>query len=121
RRLTLVRISAISFARGENPQPPRPHAPEHGCERAAKVYPPGVTVPYKNAAFLESNEARPLRILAEYLDPLHQFRHQRIHDTIVFFGSARLREEGPLGRYYADARELARLITMWSQSLTVSA
>jgi len=31
-----------------------------------------------------------------------------VHDTIVFFGSARLREDGPLARYYAEARELAR-------------
>jgi len=36
----------------------------------------------------------------------------------VFFGSARVREgEGPLGEYYADARELARLVTAWSSSL----
>jgi uncharacterized protein (TIGR00730 family) len=35
----------------------------------------------------------------------------------VFFGSARLTPEGPLGRYYEEARTLARLITQWSKSL----
>jgi uncharacterized protein (TIGR00730 family) len=72
---------------------------------------------YKNEPFLDSDEARPLRILAEYLEPLATFRSQRIHDTIVFFGSARLTEDGPLGRYYGEARELARLVTQWSKGL----
>ena len=40
--------------------------------------------------FLESNEARPIRILAEYLEPLRRFRDQQIQDTVVFFGSARV-------------------------------
>src|SRR5215468_2520847 len=80
-----------------------------------------MTVPYKDPSFLESSQARPVRILAEYLEPLHHFRHERVHDTIVFFGSARLREDGPLARYYADARELARLITEWSKSLPIAA
>ena len=72
---------------------------------------------YRNEEFLESDEARPLRILAEYLEPLHTFRRQHVHDTVVFFGSARLTEDGPLGRYYAEARELARLVTAWSLEL----
>src|SRR5215468_5751557 len=40
--------------------------------------------------FLESNEARPIRILSEYLEPLRRFKDQRIQDTVVFFGSARV-------------------------------
>jgi predicted Rossmann-fold nucleotide-binding protein len=48
---------------------------------------------------------------------LHAFQRERVHDTIVFFGSARLRADGPLGRYYAEARELARLVTEWSQGI----
>src|SRR3979490_2178512 len=40
--------------------------------------------------FLESEEGRPLRILAEYLEPLRRFREQKIQDTVVFFGSARV-------------------------------
>src|SRR6187397_3425735 len=40
--------------------------------------------------FLESAEARPIRILAEYLKPLGRFKEQKIQDTVVFFGSARV-------------------------------
>ncbi len=72
---------------------------------------------YKDEEFLDSDAARPLRILAEYLQPLESFRRERIHDTIVFFGSARLAPDGPLGRYYEEARELARLVTAWSKGL----
>jgi uncharacterized protein (TIGR00730 family) len=74
-------------------------------------------VAYKNEEFLDSPDARILRILSEYLHPLSHFRDEKIHDTIVFFGSARLQETGPLGRYYAEARELARLVTEWSEGL----
>jgi uncharacterized protein (TIGR00730 family) len=74
-------------------------------------------VAYKDEGFLDSPDARVLRILSEYLHPLSHFRDEKIHDTVVFFGSSRLREDGPLGRYYDDARELARLITQWSDSL----
>src|ERR1700694_3797541 len=45
---------------------------------------------YLNAEFLESNEARPIRILSEYLEPLRRFKDQKIQDTVVFFGSARV-------------------------------
>jgi uncharacterized protein (TIGR00730 family) len=45
---------------------------------------------YQDLDFLESEEARPLRILAEYLEPLRRFRAQNIQDTVVFFGSARI-------------------------------
>jgi len=72
---------------------------------------------YHDREFMDSDEARPLRILAEYMEPLRKFQRERIHDTIVFFGSARLTEDGPLGRYYRDAQELARICTEWSKSL----
>jgi hypothetical protein len=45
---------------------------------------------YKSPEFLESDEGRPLRILAEYLEPLRRFRAENIQDTVVFFGSARI-------------------------------
>jgi uncharacterized protein (TIGR00730 family) len=72
---------------------------------------------YQDEAFLASDDGRPMRILAEYLEPLHRFQRANIRDTIVFFGSARLSSDGPLGRYYQEARELARLLTLWSKSL----
>jgi uncharacterized protein (TIGR00730 family) len=45
---------------------------------------------YLDQEFLDSEEARPLRILAEYLEPLRRFKAQSIQDTVVFFGSARI-------------------------------
>ncbi len=75
---------------------------------------------YREEAFLQSPESRPLRILSEYLWPLSHFQEERIHDTIVFFGSARIEESGPLGRYYSEARELARLVTGWADSVSES-
>ncbi|GBD93573.1 putative lysine decarboxylase [bacterium BMS3Abin05] len=44
---------------------------------------------YKNAGFLKSADARPIRILAEYLEPVSRLHKYRIKDTIVFYGSAR--------------------------------
>ena len=45
---------------------------------------------YEDMRFLESKEARALRILAEYLEPLSRFQRNEVRDTIVFMGSARL-------------------------------
>ena len=101
-------------------------------ERASKAY--------LNTQFLESRDARGLRILAEYIEPLAQFRRLRVDDTIVFMGSARLvsREaaeaavseaektgEGlakartmlELSVYYEQARSLAGRLTEWSKGL----
>jgi len=46
-------------------------------------------LPYHNSEFLKSPEARPIRILSEYIEPATRLRRHRIRDTIVFFGSAR--------------------------------
>jgi hypothetical protein len=47
---------------------------------------------YKNLDFLNSAEARMLRILSEYLEPRVRFHKNDVEDTIVFFGSARIWE-----------------------------
>ena len=82
--------------------------------RSTGAYPP---LAYRDQEFLDSDEARPIRMLAEYLQPLRVFHRERVRDTVVFFGSARLRADGPLARYYDEARELARLVTEWSSGL----
>ncbi len=58
---------------------------------------------YHNYDFMESWPARPLRILAEYLDPLERLKAEDVGDTIVMFGSARV-----LSRERAEA-SLTRL------------
>jgi uncharacterized protein (TIGR00730 family) len=72
---------------------------------------------YHDDDFLASDAARPLRIMAEYLQPLRAFREAHVSETVVFFGSARLRADGPNGRYIEEATELARRVTAWSLSL----
>src|SRR5215470_10815661 len=45
---------------------------------------------YLDHNFLKSEDARPIRLLAEYLEPQRRFKLQNIQDTVVFFGSARI-------------------------------
>jgi len=98
---------------------------------------------YKNEQFIATPDARPLRILAEYVEPQTRFRELRVRDTIVFFGSARFisRDQAQaqlaaasadpveraraemrlkMSRYYEDTRELAFRLTRWSKNLTES-
>src|SRR6516164_2645089 len=95
---------------------------------------------YEDLRFLESKDARGLRILSEYLEPLSRFRRFGVQDTIVFMGSARLLSEEAaktalaeakragkgieaaeialrLSIYYEAARELAQRLTAWSKKL----
>jgi len=46
--------------------------------------------PYRDSLFMESLPARPVRITTEYIDPLERFRREKVGDTIVMFGSARI-------------------------------
>jgi uncharacterized protein (TIGR00730 family) len=72
---------------------------------------------YHDPKFIDSDEGRPIRIVSEYLAPLRAFERAAVTATVVFFGSARARPGGPLGPYYEQATELARLVTEWSLSL----
>lgn len=95
---------------------------------------------YRDPDFMNSPEARGLRILAEYLEPQDRFDEFNIKDTILFFGSARLlpRDEAErrleaaeagggdliranadlkMSRYYEETRELAHRLTEWSKNL----
>jgi uncharacterized protein (TIGR00730 family) len=72
---------------------------------------------YHDPKFIDSDEGRPIRIVSEYLAPLRALEKAGVSATVVFFGSARVRPGGPLGRYYEQATELARLVTEWSCSL----
>ena len=83
--------------------------PPHGDRRP---------VAYLNEKFLNSPDARAMRILAEFLEPLAHFRREKVRDTVVFFGSARITEDGPLSEYYGAARTLARMLTEWSDQFT---
>jgi uncharacterized protein (TIGR00730 family) len=110
---------------------------------------------YTNIEFLRSADARIIRILSEFLEPMQRFRRQKIADTIVFFGSARTKppQEAKeelallndslekatgsirnnlenqiriaekqifLSKFYSDAVELSKKLTLWSKSLNSS-
>jgi uncharacterized protein (TIGR00730 family) len=95
---------------------------------------------YKNEPFINSPDARVLRILSEYLEPEARFRNLQVRDTIIVFGSARISsrddalrelEETKLAggdvahaermlemsKYYEASRELSFRLTEWSKSL----
>jgi uncharacterized protein (TIGR00730 family) len=106
-----------------------------------KVYKPEKA--YNNREFINSRDARIIRILAEFLEPMKRFREQKIKDTIVFFGSARIRPPKEtkdklrklkkqkaskvkireaesaveMSKYYDDTVRLSFLITQWSMKL----
>lgn len=83
---------------------------------------------YEDMEYLHGVEARPLRILAEYLYPLHSFERRGVTDTIVVFGSARVpAADDPPGEagsararlsafseYYEQARALTKRLAEWS-------
>jgi hypothetical protein len=73
---------------------------------------------YKNLEFLDSSDARPIRILSEYLEPKQRFHLNHVRNTIVFFGSARIPPSGsPMSQYYTAAEELAFRLAVWAKSL----
>lgn len=102
---------------------------------------------YENPEFLNSSDARIIRMLAEFIEPQTKFRKHKIIDTIVFFGSARLKSKKEslsaynkfkvmnpktptfaenlrlaqrqveMSKYYEDAVELSRRLTDWSMNL----
>ncbi len=65
---------------------------------------PSPRLAYLDSSFVNGDYGRPVRILAEYLQPLERFREAGVRDTVVFFGSARIRPDGPLA---ATTRRLA--------------
>ncbi len=106
---------------------------------------------YQNQEFLSSADARIIRIIAEYLEPQLRFKKHKIVDTIVFFGSARLKSKKAalselnkyksldpkksgfakglreaqiayqMSKYYEDAVDLAKKLTSWSMNLETEA
>jgi len=63
---------------------------------------------YADPEFVNSPDARSIRILAEYLGPLRQFRREKIKDTIVFFGSARAITRDQAETEYRELRQSLR-------------
>ncbi|MGA2004241.1 MAG: TIGR00730 family Rossman fold protein [Terriglobales bacterium] len=60
---------------------------------------------YKNESFLNSPDGRILRLLSEYSEPLSRFRREQIQDTVVFFGSARVKSRNSADTQLNGVRE----------------
>jgi uncharacterized protein (TIGR00730 family) len=60
---------------------------------------------YKNQDFLNSKDARLLRIMAEYMFPEQHFKRMDVHRTIIFFGSARIRPAEEIDALQADVKK----------------
>ncbi len=103
---------------------------------------------YQNEEFLKSPAARTIRILSEFYEPKDRFEKNKVLDTIVFFGSARIISEKESkkflnkvkreyagkrnfkqkikeaerllnnSRYYEEAVELSRRLTEWSKEIS---
>ncbi len=91
---------------------------------------------YKDANFLDSADARLLRIVSEFIEPAARFARHEIEDTIVFMGSARSPTPSADGQPPAPAndqvhperwqqmahaydacQDLAKRLTTWSKDL----
>jgi uncharacterized protein (TIGR00730 family) len=60
---------------------------------------------YLNPQFLKSRDARLIRMMCEYMEPLQRFQRSDVRETIVFFGSARARPPVAVKTEYAAAQE----------------
>lgn len=60
---------------------------------------------YQNPEFMNSPDARTVRLLSEYEEPAGRFRRLHIKNTIVFFGSARIPPAEEAAVNLADAKE----------------
>ncbi len=60
---------------------------------------------YLNPQFLKSRDARIVRMMCEYLEPLQRFQRLDVRETIVFFGSARARPPVAVKTEYDAAME----------------
>jgi len=74
-------------------------------DKPASARPPRA---YRDPRFLDSKDARVVRILSEYLEPASRFRWQHIEDTIVFYGSARVMARAEAEKQLAELREKNR-------------
>lgn len=72
---------------------------------------------YNNTDFLNGDDARSIRILCEYLEPLSRLKHEGVNRAIVAFGSARLRPQTADATerdWFRQAAELGERLARWT-------
>jgi hypothetical protein len=63
---------------------------------------------YLNSDFLLGDAGRIVRVLSEYLEPESRLAKQRVKDTVVFFGSARIRPREETMRRLEELQQLQK-------------
>lgn len=59
---------------------------------------------YHNTEFINSPEARIIRIMAEYMEPVNRLQKHNVEGSVVFFGSARIPPRPEVERQIMEAR-----------------
>ena len=75
---------------------------------------------FNDVDFLSSPDARTVRILSEYLEPLSRLRELKVNNSILFLGSHKADPEDKdsiLSKYYWEAEELAFRLAEWAIKL----
>jgi uncharacterized protein (TIGR00730 family) len=85
-------------------------------------YLPMSELAYRDPVFMESFPARPLRIMAEYIDPINRLRRAKVGDTIVMFGSARIQpyDESMARLKHVQAAARGRRTREWKMKITAA-
>ncbi len=76
---------------------------------AAQLASPSYRLAALDADFLLGSSMRGTRFMLEFAKADEVLRAFGVSSTLVVFGSARVREDGPRGRWYAAAREFAAM------------
>ena len=77
---------------------------------------------YSDQEFINSKDARTLRILSEYLQPEAKFKFNHINHTVVFFGSARISPDNNkfgTAEYYNIAKQFSYELSNYSKELKI--
>jgi len=87
---------------------------------AAQMQSPSYRLAALDQEFILGDSMRGARFMLEYAKAEEVLRRWRVQSTIVVFGSARAREEGPgpLGHWYAEARRFARIASERGGAMT---
>jgi len=75
---------------------------------------------YKNLEFLNSEEARSIRILSEYIEPLSRLNEHKVNSTVLFLGSSKAKPDeagSVLTKFYWETEELAFRLAKWAIKL----
>jgi uncharacterized protein (TIGR00730 family) len=99
-----IRASKPEHSSMEEDTPPPP-------ANAEQMASPSFKVAFRDPDFLMHDDTRGVRFMLEYEKAERLLRAQRIRSTIVVFGSARIREDGPgkAAHWYKEARAFGRL------------